>query len=217
MKFYGVENVYAESGVDLGLLQSRLQMPCSNRVHSNANIICFIHSIKERPPSRICDEQDQFISDPEPLLRKLTCSGANFVVIGGVAMMIHGSAYWTYDVDICYEPIDANIGILAKIFAGNSIRGDDRPVDETRLETALARANKLTLRTPHGNLDFFRRLAGIGGYEDVCAQSEMVMLFGLPIRVLSLDGLIATKRVVGRIGDQMHVLELDELKKLVEG
>src|SRR5262245_32814435 len=99
MEFYGVENVYSESGVDLSLLRSRLRLPVSRRVQSNASIIDFIRSIKDRPPSRICDEQDRLVSDPEPLLQILCLAGIEFVLVGGLAMLVHGSAYYTYDVD----------------------------------------------------------------------------------------------------------------------
>lgn len=39
----------------------------------------------------------------EATLKMLSERGVNFVVIGGYAATLHGSAYLTRDLDICYE------------------------------------------------------------------------------------------------------------------
>lgn len=57
-------------------------------------------------------------------------------------------------------------------------------------------------------------VSGIGTFEQMLPQSGIRELFGLRIRILSLDGLIAAKRAAGRAKDRNHLLELEELKKL---
>jgi hypothetical protein len=57
-------------------------------------------------------------------------------------------------------------------------------------------------------------VSGIGGYEQVRKQSEELSLFGSTLRVLSLEGLIISKKAAGRRKDLLHLLELEELKKL---
>jgi hypothetical protein len=42
----------------------------------------------------------------------------------------------------------------------------------------------------------------------------VVELFGMPIRVLTLEGLIASKRATGRPRDREHLLELEALLEL---
>src|SRR6266545_5606633 len=51
--------------------------------------------------------------DPLPLLRALTDAGVDFVLIGGVAGAVHGSAYPTYDVDVAYARDRPNLERLA--------------------------------------------------------------------------------------------------------
>jgi hypothetical protein len=45
----------------------------------------------------------------EATLKTLSERGVNFVVIGGYAATLHGSAYLTRDLDICYERTPENI------------------------------------------------------------------------------------------------------------
>jgi len=58
----------------------------------------------------------------EATLKALSDRGVNFVVIGGYAATLHGSAYLTRDLDICYERTPENIEWLvsAKAFASCS-------------------------------------------------------------------------------------------------
>jgi hypothetical protein len=47
--------------------------------------------------------------DFEATLKALSHCGVNFVVIGGYAATLHGSAYLTRDLDICYERTPENM------------------------------------------------------------------------------------------------------------
>ena len=51
---------------------------------------------------------EQWSSNPElrlrELLRRLTEGGVDFVVIGGVAVILQASPRLTKDLDICYAP-----------------------------------------------------------------------------------------------------------------
>lgn len=45
----------------------------------------------------------------EPILKSLTENEVEFVVIGGVAITAHGSAYLTKDLDFCYSRSNENL------------------------------------------------------------------------------------------------------------
>ena len=47
--------------------------------------------------------------DLEKLLAGLVRNEVEFVVIGGVAAVAHGSVYVTYDLDFCYSRAAANL------------------------------------------------------------------------------------------------------------
>lgn len=53
----------------------------------------------------------------EATIRALHDEGVSFVVIGGVAMFLHGSAHATKDIDFCYERSQANAERLARAMA----------------------------------------------------------------------------------------------------
>ena len=59
-----------------------------------------------------------------------------------------------------------------------------------------------------------KEVPGLGDYDEVVRESETHEVYGVSVRVLSLDGLIASKKAAGRPKDQVHLLELEELKKL---
>jgi predicted nucleotidyltransferase len=54
-------------------------------------------------------------------------------------------------------------------------------------------------------------VAGLGGYAEVLSFSEEMEIFGMRCRVLTLEGLIKTKRAVGRAKDLRLLPELEAL------
>jgi hypothetical protein len=59
-------------------------------------------------------------------------------------------------------------------------------------------------------------VSGIGNYDQVLAQSVEKMVYGLPARILSVDGLIVAKKAAGRTKDRLDLRELLELKKMLD-
>ncbi|MFO7567554.1 MAG: hypothetical protein R6X02_33225 [Enhygromyxa sp.] len=57
------------------------------------------------------------MTDFAALLRALTEGGVEFIVIGGMAAVAHGSAHVTVDLDIVYGRSDENIERLAAALA----------------------------------------------------------------------------------------------------
>jgi len=53
-------------------------------------------------------------TDIEKLLKALNQQGVEFVIIGGLAAVLQGSAYVTADLDLCYSRKAENLGKLAK-------------------------------------------------------------------------------------------------------
>jgi hypothetical protein len=51
----------------------------------------------------------------EKLLPTLVGAGVEFIIIGGVAGILHGSARATYDVDLVYSRNEQNIQWLASV------------------------------------------------------------------------------------------------------
>ena len=152
-------------------------------------------------------------SDVEKLLKALYDQEVEFVIIGGAAAVLHGSAYVTGDLDVCYSRKRENLKKLAIALApvNPSLRGapKDLPfrLDEGTLQSGL----NFTLTTDLGDVDILGEVTGLGSYENLLPFSEEMEVFGIRCKVLTLEGLIKTKRAVGRKKDLMLLPELEAL------
>ena len=151
-----------------------------------------------------------------PILRRLDAAGVEFVVIGGIAAVAHGSPQITQDLDIVYATGEANLGRLSNALRdlGATLRGvtDDVPfVPDAR---ALERVRVLTLDTSEGPLDIMAQPDGSKGYRQLRAGSIEAIVGGVAVRVAGLDDLIAMKKAAGRPKDRIYVEELEAIKRL---
>jgi hypothetical protein len=152
----------------------------------------------------------------ERLIAMLSQGQVEFVLIGGLAAIAHGSAYVTYDVDVCYGRTPENIARLCKALEPHHpcLRGAP-PGLPFRFDPATVQSGlNFTLTTDIGDLDLFGQVTGLGGLDQVAAVSEVMELFGFSVRVLSLEGLIGAKKATGRQKDLRVVPELEALLEL---
>jgi hypothetical protein len=222
IEFYGGYQVYSESGVDLTLLRENLRRSLEERWESNRRAVAMVRAIQEsgrtstESPTR--PDQEAAMFDPAAILSPLLEQQVELVLIGGLAMRIHGSAHVTDDLDICYRRTATNIARLAAALAPLHpyMRGAP-PGLPFRFDAETIQAGlNFTLTTDFGAVDVLGEVSGVGTYEQALAQSEERSMYGLKVHVLSLDGLIAAKKAAGRRKDQGHLLELEELKKMKE-
>ena len=91
----------------------------------------------------------------ETLLKDLHRLDVEFVIIGGMAAVAHGSAYLTLDLDLCYSRKKENVEKLAQALASFHPRLRGAPADlPFRLDAATLRSGlNFTLTTDVGDLD----------------------------------------------------------------
>jgi hypothetical protein len=149
------------------------------------------------------------------ILLGLDAAGVRHVVVGAVAAVAHGSAYVTLDLDLCVDPTPANRDRLVQLLRRWNAypRGVEPGLPFVLNARALGDVPVLTLSTDEGELDVTERIPGVGGYKAVLAASGPVAVFGVDIRVLSLDALIAAKRATGRLQDRAALIELEALRE----
>jgi hypothetical protein len=131
---------------------------------------------------------------PRTLLETLVAHGVDFVLIGGLAGVVHGSSYPTHDVDIAYARDDENLERLAAALRELSATLRGAPADVTFVLDAetLGAGAPLTFSTPHGPLDVLADPDGAPSYAALKRDSGApVAVEGTPVRVASLDHLIA--------------------------
>lgn len=139
-----------------------------------------------------------------------------FVVIGGVAAGLHGAGRATFDLDICYDPSEENRERLARVLADWNayLRGVDPGLPFTMDARQLAITPVMTLTTSTGDLDVMDRVAGVGEFDAVSAQSVETRVGEVSFRILDLPALVAAKRASARRKDLDQLPELEALLAL---
>lgn len=153
------------------------------------------------------------------VIRLLHEAGIRFVLIGGMALTAHGGNHFTQDVDISPMPDLDNRETLATFLRMHHARPLGLPpstsftLDADHLQLGALRF--LNLKTDLGSIDILPLPSGIDSFEGLWERSVVMDLGGFLVHVASLDDLIAMKQAAGRIKDQLHLLELQALKKLI--
>ncbi len=153
------------------------------------------------------------MTDFPALLRLLVESGVEFVVVGGVAAGIHGSARSTVDVDIVYRRSGENHERLAAALAPHDpyLRGAPPGLPFRWDRETIARGLNFTLRTSLGDIDLLGEIVGGGAFEDLLPHCVRVRAFGVEFLCLGLKKLIQVKRAAGRPKDLEAIAELEAL------
>lgn len=160
--------------------------------------------------------------DASPLERfcvLLADAGVEFMVIGGQAEALMGSARVTYDVDLCYRRTADNLERLARVLRTLKLTLRGAPPDLSfRLDArALALGSNFTFEVDgEYALDLLAYLEPIGTYDDLLAGSGTVQIGGRAVRVIGLEDLIRIKRHLGRPKDRESLLQLEAIKRLRE-
>jgi predicted nucleotidyltransferase len=147
------------------------------------------------------------------LLQRLSDRNIDFVVIGGIAAVIHGSPRATFDLDVCAVPDHAtcvNIVTAVSDLHPKFRMRPDLPV-VTPDNPNLRGLKNLYLRTDLMMLDVLGEVAGVGDFAACANESEWVDFRGLRCRVLRLESLIRAKKAAGRNKDLLALPELEVL------
>ena len=142
--------------------------------------------------------------EDKALLERLHQHRVDFVLIGGVCGVMHGSGLLTVDLDVCCRFDAANLHRLET--ALRELHPWHR-LTPNRLAFVLTddlcvSLKNLYLQTDLGKLDCLGEVLGVGDYDAALKRSvEFKMEFG-PIRMFDLDTLIASKEAAAREKDR---------------
>ena len=152
-------------------------------------------------------------TDYAKILSVLTENRVQFVLIGGVAANLHGSARATFDLDLVYGRQRANIARLVRAlvpyrpYLRGATPGLPFHFDERTVRSGL----NFTLETTLGDVDLLGEVVGGGNYEQLLAHTIEVRAFGLRCKCVTLERLIQLKRAAGRPKDLESIAELQAL------
>jgi hypothetical protein len=155
--------------------------------------------------------------DPQRIFAALERHGVEYVLIGGLAAVLYGSAVVTNDADICPSRARENLERLATALKQlhARIRSATEPdgVAFACDPDFLSRVQLLNLQTDAGQFDLAFEPAGFTGYDDLVQGAETFDIDGVLVRVAALRDVIRSKETANRAKDRAvlpHLYALED-------
>ncbi len=149
------------------------------------------------------------------LMRTLIEAEVEFVLVGGLAAVTHGSSLHTSDIDVCCRFTPENLLRLQEALRPLNPRHRMTPAKlPLELDEQGCRGlRNLYLVTELGVIDCLGEVAGLGDFDKVLADSMMVETAAGRFRVLTIDALIRAKEAMNRPHDRETVSLLRAIKE----
>lgn len=153
--------------------------------------------------------------DVAAILAVLERHEVRYVLIGGLATVVHGSPFPTENFDLTPEASRKNLQRLSDALKelGAKVRAAelDEPVSFGHDADSLAGVRVRNLHTPSGILDISFVPTGTDGYPDLVRDATEFELFGHPVLVASLADIVRSKQAANRPKDQRVLPTLREI------
>lgn len=147
------------------------------------------------------------------ILETFSRHDVEFVVVGGVAAVLHGAAVTTFDLDTLVRVSEENARRLLGAFEdlGAHFRGHIPSLHPVREDILAGR--HLLLATRAGPLDVLGFIGKGDRFDDLADHIQAIQVGGVRVPLLGLDELIRQKQVMGRDKDQAALRLLREVKR----
>lgn len=138
------------------------------------------------------------------MLLALERGSVHYVLVGGVAAIIHGAELTTRDVDIVPERSHENLARLRVVLEELDTKVRDPAGGELEPDwSAMAGDGHHLLQSRLGPIDVLGIVEGDLDYEALVQRSEVVTDDRLSVRVATLETLIEIKTRLGRPRDRL--------------
>lgn len=149
------------------------------------------------------------------LIATLARHGVEYLVIGGVAVQVHGHRRTTMDLDVTPDPDPENLRRLGAALAELEARPAAAVAPEAEIPSAdperLAVAAIIPpLVTRHGQIHILKEPKGARDFGEMRERALVVDLDGAEVAIVALDDLIRMKRAAGRPVDRQDLEALLE-------
>lgn len=152
---------------------------------------------------------------PQEILAVLDAHDVRYVLIGGLAAVLHGAPHVTTDVDVVPEEAKRNLerlsAALEELGARIRVTGEPHGVPFDHSGESLARVRSWNLQTDLGDLDLTFEPSGTSGYDDLTRDAVDMEVRGISVPVASLADVIRSKEAAGRPRDRAVLPALREL------
>ena len=155
------------------------------------------------------------------LLQSLSDEQVQYVLIGGLAVQLHGFLRSTFDIDLVLAMNDENLVRFITVAKHYGLV----PVIPVPIE-ALKNVSQIDQwHREKGMLAFALREPHIGGsvvdilvrpevpFDTLMANAVMGKLFARQVWIASIDDLLTMKRIANRPKDQLDVVALEKIKR----
>ncbi len=154
------------------------------------------------------------------LLGTLSQHNVDFVLVGGMAVQLHGYMRMTYDIDLVLAMNDENLNRFINVAKNLGFS----PVNPVAIESLKDADQIERWHREKGMLTFALREPTLAGSViDVLIRPEVSFdnllvdavdgeLFGRKIKVASIDHLLIMKRIANRPKDQLDIIALEKIK-----
>ena len=143
---------------------------------------------------------------PHQIFATLAEHKVRYVVIGGLAAVLHGSSMMTNDVDICPDPANENLERLCAALRDMNTRirtaTEDDGVAFACEPGLLSRMQTLDLVTDFGNFDLWFSPAGFARYTEFIGHAQVLSIDGVAVPIAALDDVIRSKEAANREKDR---------------
>jgi hypothetical protein len=152
---------------------------------------------------------------PQEILAALARHHVRYVLVGGLAAVLHGAAHVTTDVDVVPEEARDNLERLSvalrELDARIRVTGEPDGVAFDHGAESLGRVRMWNLQTRYGDLDIAFEPSGTRGYDDLRRGAASIHVGDLDVPVASLADVIRSKEAAGRARDRAVLPGLREL------
>jgi hypothetical protein len=156
-------------------------------------------------------------TDLPRILQTLADHECEYVLIGGMAAVLHGSPHATEDCDIAIYFDAANRAKIVRALAPLNPRPLRWKGDEPYVwDEKSVIAPWTLLQTDAGRLDIVISLLGVESFAALEARSASTTLDGTFVRFASIDDLIAMKESTNRPKDQINLVFLRAVRQMRE-
>lgn len=155
------------------------------------------------------------------LLQSLADAQVDYVLVGGLAVQLHGFLRATVDIDLVLAMNDANLDRFIEVAKHYGLQ----PVIPVPID-ALKNAQQIDhWHKEKGMLAFALREPQVGGnvidvlvrpdisFEKLASNAVAGKLFGRQVLIASIDDLLAMKRTANRPKDRLDIEALEKVKR----
>lgn len=144
------------------------------------------------------------------VLRALHEHRLDAVLIGNAAAAMHGAPVTTLDFDFMFRDTPTNLRKLKAVAA-------DLRAMVLRPYYPMSRLYRVVDDDTGLQADFMPLIHGVRSFEGLRARSTISDVEGLPLRIASLDDIIASKKAAGRDRDKAVLPILEKTLKSIRG